>query len=605
MARMYDRPTLGPDGWVVDETRTPPLPNVVAITDPVTGGITFVTGSQSYIAHISVSPSGDTTGATDATNIQAAMDAVYAAGGGVLELGIGDFYINTALVLPSNVEIRGQGIATKISGVSDMVDDDTSNIDTNLIHVYQVSNAKILNMQLDGVRTAATTGDDGQGGLDAGRNCIRGLEATDIVVSGVWAHDAVFHGLKAERGCNRWIVTGNRFSANGFRGIHSVCWGTGANYGVEMYDQVISGNKVHNNGASDSALQADSLAGLFCGYDYSSGVIVSGNNVFDENGVGIEVRGSQYAVIALAGNITSGSAIVTGISSTANLRSGMYASGTGIKEGARILNIDSSTQVTLTLTATTTTATTISYEPLQGRQIVVTGNTIRGCAGTSLSLSDWARNVIISNNVIVDGEYRAVSLDCAASERAKDIVVTGNTITNHHNTSQGFGVYVDEVSRVTVSNNTISGCGREGVAITSSNDVVVQGNVINSSDSYCVRDLTGTNTIVMGNQLTSRATVTVDIGASSVNPTVVFNYVTRTGTGAGIVNASPSAQIFGNRLGASTTITAGSATGPQFNVATASGSSSATMTNAPTAGDPSEWISVVGPSGAVRSIPAW
>lgn len=39
MTRMYDRPTLGPDGWVVDETPTPPLPNVTAITDPDTGGI--------------------------------------------------------------------------------------------------------------------------------------------------------------------------------------------------------------------------------------------------------------------------------------------------------------------------------------------------------------------------------------------------------------------------------------------------------------------------------------------------------------------------------------------------------------------------------------
>lgn len=45
MTRMYDRPTLGPDGWVVDETPTPPLPNVTAITDPVTGGIAALTAA--------------------------------------------------------------------------------------------------------------------------------------------------------------------------------------------------------------------------------------------------------------------------------------------------------------------------------------------------------------------------------------------------------------------------------------------------------------------------------------------------------------------------------------------------------------------------------
>lgn len=39
MARMYDRPTLGPDGWIIDETPTPNPVYVEAQTDPVTGGM--------------------------------------------------------------------------------------------------------------------------------------------------------------------------------------------------------------------------------------------------------------------------------------------------------------------------------------------------------------------------------------------------------------------------------------------------------------------------------------------------------------------------------------------------------------------------------------
>jgi hypothetical protein len=39
MARMYDRPTLGPDGWIIDETPTPNPVYVEAQTDPLTGGI--------------------------------------------------------------------------------------------------------------------------------------------------------------------------------------------------------------------------------------------------------------------------------------------------------------------------------------------------------------------------------------------------------------------------------------------------------------------------------------------------------------------------------------------------------------------------------------
>lgn len=62
MARMYDRPTLGPDGWVVDETPTPPLPNVVATTDPVTGGIEFlIAGGTTLMEFVDV---GGATGNT-------------------------------------------------------------------------------------------------------------------------------------------------------------------------------------------------------------------------------------------------------------------------------------------------------------------------------------------------------------------------------------------------------------------------------------------------------------------------------------------------------------------------------------------------------------
>lgn len=49
MARMYDRPTLGPDGWIIDETPTPNPVYVEAQTDPVTGGIDFTAGNQTVL----------------------------------------------------------------------------------------------------------------------------------------------------------------------------------------------------------------------------------------------------------------------------------------------------------------------------------------------------------------------------------------------------------------------------------------------------------------------------------------------------------------------------------------------------------------------------
>ena len=62
MARMYDRPTLGPDGWIIDETPTPNPVYVEAQTDPVTGEIEFlIAGGTTLMEFVDV---GGATGNT-------------------------------------------------------------------------------------------------------------------------------------------------------------------------------------------------------------------------------------------------------------------------------------------------------------------------------------------------------------------------------------------------------------------------------------------------------------------------------------------------------------------------------------------------------------
>jgi hypothetical protein len=63
------------------------------------------------------------------------------------------------------------------------------------------------------------------------------------------------------------------------------------------------------------------------------------------------------------GNTTSGSAVITGISpNTTGLRPGIGVSGSGIPAGARILTVDSATQITLDLNATATaTGVTLTF----------------------------------------------------------------------------------------------------------------------------------------------------------------------------------------------------------------------------------------------------
>lgn len=59
---------------------------------------------------------------------------------------------------------------------------------------------------------------------------------------------------------------------------------------------------------------------------------------------------STVAVTGLTGNTTSGSAVVTNISSTASLVAGYIVQGDGFPNNTRILTVDSATQITCTLT---------------------------------------------------------------------------------------------------------------------------------------------------------------------------------------------------------------------------------------------------------------
>lgn len=73
-------------------------------------------------------------------------------------------------------------------------------------------------------------------------------------------------------------------------------------------------------------------------------------------------RGSFGRVIPLTGTTTNGSAVITGLSSTASLSVGMAVIGTGIGAAPNaIVSIDSATQVTLLVNSTASAAVTITF----------------------------------------------------------------------------------------------------------------------------------------------------------------------------------------------------------------------------------------------------
>lgn len=67
--------------------------------------------------------------------------------------------------------------------------------------------------------------------------------------------------------------------------------------------------------------------------------------------------------IQQSGTRTSGSAVITGLSSTSNMKAGYYAGGSGITNGTTILSVDSASQITLSANAVSSGTATVIVGP--------------------------------------------------------------------------------------------------------------------------------------------------------------------------------------------------------------------------------------------------
>ena len=85
----------------------------------------------------------------------------------------------------------------------------------------------------------------------------------------------------------------------------------------------------------------------------------------DGSDINTTTYGTLYAVMTIQqnGTRTSGSAVITSLTSTTPMRVGYYIYGTGIAEDTTILSIDSATQVTMSANASSTGTTTVIVSP--------------------------------------------------------------------------------------------------------------------------------------------------------------------------------------------------------------------------------------------------
>jgi parallel beta-helix repeat protein len=232
----------------------------------------------------------------------------------------------------------------------------------------------------------------------------------------------------------------------------------------------------------------------------------SGGNLIAGNlGRGIELDpGTQDTTISsnligvvfnlpttFSGSVTSGSATITGIASTAGLVAGQPVMGNGIPSGATILSVDSSTGA-ITLSANATITGTPS--------LVTFGASAMDSRGTNAgNLSDGifvlqATGNTISDNLISNNRGYGIHAESTSASSSIDLMITGNFIgTNGDGTSAvdargaglgngADGVFLDAVGGVTVGpGNVISGNDADGVDVLDSSAVLISGNEIGTS----------------------------------------------------------------------------------------------------------------------------
>ena len=88
-----------------------------------------------------------------------------------------------------------------------------------------------------------------------------------------------------------------------------------------------------------------------------------------------------WPTVSKTGNRTSGSPIITGIATTATLVAGMFVTGTGIPDDAKILTVDSGTQITLDKNASSGAATSTTLTIYTVRITLVINGKVKAAGG--------------------------------------------------------------------------------------------------------------------------------------------------------------------------------------------------------------------------------
>ncbi len=236
-----------------------------------------------------LSPSGDTTGATDTTNILNAISAAGTAGGGYIRLAAGTWYRDDRQIdLVSNLRLEGSGI-----GVTVILS--VASASANIFRALNpITNFSISHMTLNWQRSLKTV-DLGQG--DFNKNCIYLVASTNYEIANTELINANFHGLISD------------FSGSGANIHDNICSGNG-NRGLHIHGDISTGAPVRNI-ISDNYLYQN-------GQKNNISMIVTGTASSGTNVINISHADALLLAAAFTSASSTGVALVTGGGLTAS-----------------------------------------------------------------------------------------------------------------------------------------------------------------------------------------------------------------------------------------------------------------------------------------------
>lgn len=347
----------------------------------------------------------ETDGTADQTQINAAITAVNAAGGGIVQLQDGQFDITGLITMKSNVTLQGVGWSTVLKRNASMTVD-------RVIYATGIDNASVKNLKIDGSNDLVIPADN--------MESLRIDSSTNIFIDRVFVLNSPSEGIQLH------IADSSRIT-------HCRAEGTAMISGSYKAGIILSGSSdvAQSKNSSIENCYTLNTSGEGVGLYYANGCKLIGNTTDWTSGA------SNRGQIQLE---QSENGTVVGNTVTSNYFG--------------IVNLSSDR---MTISANVVMASTENGVIVQGssRDVTIADNIFQNIDKHGILLQDTARNITVSGNKIVDAgiltdaTYDAIHLDPNGGY-VRRVTITGNHVyaKNANKINSFLGTTTDTSNRV-------------------------------------------------------------------------------------------------------------------------------------------------------------